>query len=246
MVFTVHKRQQRKIAMLKKKVRESNNPVVSNEKKEIESKSIEETIPSNSIDKNLVQQKQGQEVLKSETTEETPVKQPEKSLTGQRELAPKPIPKRRPPKKNRRLLPKKPEEKEVFSYSNSVKKKEKHLNFTKAQKEALKQFVKDVENMPYPEKISMSNRLFNIGMRALGDGANRFAATSFFKSIILNPKRKESYAFLCVALARMKAYDDVKKVIKKAEENGISLYDLRQNRLFDRMYTKLEQKGLLK
>ncbi len=149
----------------------------------------------------------------------------------------------RQPVKRNRSVPDTQKEKEVFSYSKSVKKKEGHLNFSEAQKETLKSFKKKAETMPYPIKIARANLLFNTGMRALGNGANRFAATSFYKSIILNPKRKEAYSFLCVALARMKAYTDVKKVIKMANKNGITLYDLRQNKMFDTMYNKLQQSG---
>ena len=158
----------------------------------------------------------------------------------------RPLQKRKPEKKPPKQPVSKPaKEKEVFSYSNNVKKKEKHLNFSESQKEALKRFMKEAENMPYGEKIAKSNALFNAGMNALGNGANRFAAMSFYKSIILNPGRKEAYAFLCIALARIKAFDDIKKVIKKARENGITIYDLRQNKMFDRMYNKLKQRGLL-
>ncbi len=148
-------------------------------------------------------------------------------------------------KPSRNAFSKPAKEKEVFSYSNNVKKKEKHLNFTASQKEALKRFIKEAENMPYSERIARSNALFNAGMNALGNGANRFAAMSFYKSIILNPGRKEAYAFLCIALAKMRAFDDVKKVIKKARENGITLYDLRKNKMFDNMYNKLKQKGII-
>ena len=151
-------------------------------------------------------------------------------------------PKRKPPKQP---ISKPAKEKEVFFFFFYVKKKEKHLNFSESQKEALKRFIKEAENMPYSERISRSNALFNAGMNALGNGANRFAAMSFYKSIILNPRRKEAYAFLCIALARIKAFDDIKRVIKKAGENGITLYDLKQNKMFDRMYNKLRQRGLL-
>ncbi len=149
------------------------------------------------------------------------------------------------PKRKKIPPPDKVKEKEVFSYVNEVKKKEKYLNFMEAQEDILKDFLRQTENLPYLEKVSRSNSLFNVGMKALGNGANRFAAINFYKSILLNPKRKEAYSFLCVALARIKAFDDINKVIKKAQDNGISLYELRKNKLFDRVYNRLIQKGLI-
>ncbi len=248
--YVAHKKHKKKLALLAKKKQqevvskqeilpENNREEIDLQKERVEEKPITESKNKEKNKKLKIEEKVNSEI---------PVKEKNNSIENKKlnEKVSKPIirkkPKRRPPKPVRE---KKPEEKEVFSYSNDVKRKEKHLNFTAAQKEALKRFIKDAERMPYPERISKSNALFNNGMRALGNGANRFAAINFYKSIILNPKRKEAYAFLCVALSKMRAYDDIKKVIKKAGEQGISLYDLKQNKMFERAYNKLQQQGLL-
>ncbi len=136
-------------------------------------------------------------------------------------------------------------EKEVFSYSNEVKKTESYLNFTESQKDALEKFKKETANLSFAERTALANNLFNAGMRALGNNSNRFAAVNFYKTILLNPQKKEAYSFLCVALARMRAYGDIKKVIKMANKQGFTLYELKQNRLFDAMYNRLKQKGFV-
>ncbi len=245
--FVSHKKHNKKLAKL-------NNKNIGLNKDE-NNKIAEKILPTEDVAQN--ESKETEEGEKQTTiTEQQKPKSNNNSIeetyqdSGKEKISiaekPRPLLKR----KSKRKPPKQPiskpaKEKEVFSYSNNVKKKEKHLNFSESQKEALKRFIKEAENMPYSERISRSNALFNAGMNALGNGANRFAAMSFYKSIILNPRRKEAYAFLCIALARIKAFDDIKRVIKKAGENGITLYDLKQNKMFERMYNKLRQRGLL-
>ncbi len=136
-------------------------------------------------------------------------------------------------------------EKEVFSYSKEVKKRERLMNFIEAQKEMFDNFKRKASRMSPATKVAESNRLFNAGMQALGNGSNRLAAVNFWKSIMLNPSRKEAYSFLCVALARMRAYDDIKKVLRHANQRGFSLSQLKENRLFANMYDRLAAQGLL-
>ena len=107
----------------------------------------------------------------------------------------------------------------------------------------LKRFSDKAQRLSFAERKSRAYTFFNSGMTALGNNEYRVAALNFYKSIILNPQRKEPYAFLCIALAKMRAYDDIKKVIKMANKNGITLGDLRKNKMFDAMYTRLKQNG---
>ena len=245
--FVAHKKRKQKLALVNKKNRKINNQSNSIEpsgKGLVKDINQSESDGNQELKKQLIAEKKEEQNQGISTKKEGfTLSESNKTLTKRKK---KPFPERKPQKR----LPKPPirepeKEKEVFSFSNNVKKKERHLNFSVSQKEALKKFMKEVEHLSYPEKIAKSNALFNAGMNALGNGANRFAAMSFYKSIILNPRRKEAYAFLCVALAKMRAFDDIKKVLKKAKENGISVYDLKQNKMFDTMYNRLKQKGLL-
>ena len=109
-----------------------------------------------------------------------------------------------------------------------------------AYEQRIEKFKNRVENMPMRQRKAMFSREMNMGRRALGDKNKIPAAVHFYRSVILQPTSRDGYAWLAATLIDLKAYEDARKVIKKAGEHGISVSQMSQNMRFRMAYQKLQ------
>ncbi len=215
--------------------------------KQTKSKEKKENVKSIENNLNRTQNIENQGKTEKENIKKTTRQQTESKTMGdkkEKRVVDKPDRNFHPPLKRRKPLRAR-KKKEVFSYSGGIEKRESILNFLDSHTDEIERLKHEMATMSLNKRITESNKFFNVGMRALGNGANRFAAINFYKAILLNPQKKEAYSFLCIALARIKAYNDIKKVIDLANKNGIPLYQLRQNILFNNIFKRLKQRGVL-
>lgn len=104
----------------------------------------------------------------------------------------------------------------------------------------IEKFKKRVRNMPLGQRRSLFSREINMGRMSLGNNNKIPAALHFYRSVILQPKNKDGYAWLAATLIDLKAYQDARKVIQKAGKEGVSVSEMNANMRFRIAYQKLQ------
>jgi serine/threonine protein kinase len=104
----------------------------------------------------------------------------------------------------------------------------------------IEKFKARVLNMPLGQRKAMFSREINMGRLSLGNNNKIPAAFHFYKSVILQPRNKDGYAWLVATLVDVKAYEDARRVVKKAAEEGVSVSEMNTNMRFKIAYQKLQ------
>ena len=104
----------------------------------------------------------------------------------------------------------------------------------------IEKFKERMGNMPLGQRKAMFSREINMGRLSLGNNNKIPAAFHFYKSVILQPRNKDGYAWLVATLVDVKAYEDARRVIKKAAEEGVSVSEMNTNMRFKIAYQKLQ------
>ncbi|NOY23878.1 MAG: serine/threonine protein kinase, partial [Acidobacteria bacterium] len=104
----------------------------------------------------------------------------------------------------------------------------------------IEKFKKRVGNMPFSQRKALFSREMNMGRMSLGSDNKIPAAVHFYRAVIVQPRNKDGYAWLAATLVDLKAFEDARKVIKKAGENGVSVSEMNSNMRFKIAYQKLQ------
>jgi len=104
----------------------------------------------------------------------------------------------------------------------------------------IEKFKKRVRNIPFGQRRSLFSREINMGRLSLGNNNKIPAALHFYRAVILQPRNKDGYAWLAATLIDLKAYEDARKVIKKAGDEGVSVSEMNANMRFRIAYQKLQ------
>ncbi len=104
----------------------------------------------------------------------------------------------------------------------------------------IEKFKKRVQSMQFGERRAQFSREINLGRLSLGNSTKIPAAVHFYRAVILQPRNKDGYAWLTATLVDLKAYEDARKVIKKAGEQGVSVSEMNKNMRFKIAYQKLQ------
>ena len=106
--------------------------------------------------------------------------------------------------------------------------------------EELQEFQERLDRMTLQQRNAGAKREFNQGRFALGNRQNLKAAVHFWKSTHLNPRDPHAYAWLVTTLVNMKAYEEARRTIERASQNGVSISQMEDNIQFKTAYSKLQ------